>query len=208
MDFTTLTAAKDTPGSIRNWINYTLLPIEDVLEDAQAYVYGALRVREMRTRTTLMLADNASEIEQPARMLEPYAIFDASGMPLRYFGDPAQLEREIPRDITGTVSFGTPGAWTVEGTTLRFDARKRPGDTVALTVLHSATPAPLSVSNPTNFLTVRYPNIIRAACLMVGADYRDDDEKYTRFKNRTDELIVRANYETDLTFRGAEFPAR
>ena len=71
MTYTSLTAAKGVSGSVATWVSYTKLDIPVVVDESQALLYMALRVREMRTQFTLLLPQNNSEIALPARFLDP-----------------------------------------------------------------------------------------------------------------------------------------
>jgi hypothetical protein len=63
----------------------------------------------------------------------------------------------------------------------------------------------LARTNQSNFLCTRYPNLLRVACLMHGADQMQDDTEYARWQKRTDELIGAISIETELMARGRDY---
>jgi len=63
----------------------------------------------------------------------------------------------------------------------------------------------LSTSNPTNFLTSRYPQIIRVATNASAAAYMKDDDEEQKWLGKLSQLIEATNAESDLIYRGAEF---
>ena len=79
MDYTSLIAPKGTPGSIANWINFsdTLLPLSDVLHEAQALIYDTLRVRYMRSIVDVAIASG----DGFAPMTMPFSTFQSLGSP-------------------------------------------------------------------------------------------------------------------------------
>ena len=78
MDYDSLIASKGTPGSIANWVNFSdaLLPLADILGDAQALIYDSLRVSYMRDIVDLTLPSGESVVAQPASTLQIIGIWD------------------------------------------------------------------------------------------------------------------------------------
>lgn len=71
MTWTSLVASKGTAGSLMNWVNYSKLDAETVVDEAQSLLFQTLRVREMRTEWTFGMAVGQSEIALPSRFLDP-----------------------------------------------------------------------------------------------------------------------------------------
>lgn len=79
MDYNSLVGSKSTPGSIINWTSYTKLDVTTVVDEAQALIYGILRVREMRTEWTFGIRVGNSQQALPARFLDPIGrLFDVT----------------------------------------------------------------------------------------------------------------------------------
>jgi len=195
-DYGTLTGPKSTQGSIRSWVNYELIDVEGALLDAQAYIYGALRTREMRSVASVTLAEGANSAPLPPGFLEPIRMTDPDGM---------RVDPKDEADMLGlrTDESAVPCYFGIWDELLQFDT-KAPED-LTLQLLHHRRLPNLGRQNQTNFLTTRYPNMLRVACLMHAADGIQDDEQYARWKQRTDELIAKANVEADLAARGRDY---
>ena len=201
-DYGTLTGPKTVPGSIRSWVNYELIDVEGVLLDAQAYICGGLRTREMRASATVTIAEDAVSAALPDGFLDPIKLIlpDGSAIGPRDEGELLTLQQ---RQEDGTLYPGRPAVYAIWDEALQFDVAAE--QAFACQFLFFKRPALLSRTAQTNFLTTRYPNLLRAACLMHAADNMHDEAEYARWKARADELIGRANVETDLARRGADY---
>jgi hypothetical protein len=198
----TLTGPKSTQGSIRSWVNYELIDVEGALLDAQAYIYGSLRVREMRSMAPVTIAAGAVSAPLPDGFLEAISFRLPDGSRLTPRDEADILDRQF-FDSEGVLEEGEPDCYGIWDEAFQFNL-KTPAAIVAR-LLHNRRLPYLGRTNPTNFLTTRYPNLLRVACLMHAADGIQDDEQYARWKQRTDELIAKANVEADLGMRGRDF---
>jgi hypothetical protein len=96
----------------------------------------------------------------------------------------------------------TPTRWAIWDEYLQFDGAFALSTQFRLLFFRS--PALLSASNQTNFLTDRYPLLLRKACQAAAADFMKDDNEYTKATNAMAALIQATNAESDLMYRGAE----
>ena len=62
----------------------------------------------------------------------------------------------------------------------------------------------LSSTNQTNFLTNRYPQLLRTACMTSAADFMKDDTEYQKLTTRLTGLVGAINAENDMQYRGME----
>lgn len=62
----------------------------------------------------------------------------------------------------------------------------------------------LSSSNETNFLTNRYPQLMRTACVTAAADFMKDDNEYQKGMQRLATLVERTSVDNDGMLRGLE----
>jgi hypothetical protein len=200
MDFTSLTAAKTTSGSIRRWVNHTDVDSDAVLEDAQALIFQTLRVREMRSEfTPLALSIGNSSKALPAGFLDPIALYDLTNnlkLKLRieeWIGDKREYDAAV-------LSSGTPRNYAIFEEALQFDLAYDAAATLKLIGFKS--PTVLSLIAPTNFLTTRYPHILRSACLARAYNYRNSDERADKELSLLAAYIGKANAESDFTYRG------
>ena len=202
MDFTSLTADKNTSGSIRRWVNHSEVDSDAILEDAQALVFQTLRVREMRSEfTPLTLSAGDAFKALPAGFLDPIALYDLTNsvkLALRgeeWLGDKRTYEN-------GALVSGTPRNYAIFSEALQFD---RAYDAAAmLRLIGFRAPGVLSLANPANFLTTRYPHILRAACLARAFSYRNSDERAAAELQNLVAFIAKTNIESDLSYRGLE----
>jgi hypothetical protein len=195
-EYGTLTGPKSTLGSIRSWVNYELVDVEGVLLDAQAYIYGALRTREMRATAAFSLALNDQTEPLPTGFLEPIKLIYSTGETI----EPKEESELIVN--RGEIQSGQPFEYAIYDELFQFEVKADAAYTG--TILYWKRSTYLGAQNRTNFLTTRYPNLLRVACLMHAADMVADSE-YERWKKRTDELIGRANVEADLARKGADY---
>lgn len=63
----------------------------------------------------------------------------------------------------------------------------------------------LSATNPTNFLTNRYPHLLRKACTAQAWDFMRNEAEYQKDVAALSALVEQVNAEGDLAFRGAAF---
>jgi hypothetical protein len=62
----------------------------------------------------------------------------------------------------------------------------------------------LSGTNQSNFLTNRYPNLMRVACMAAAADFMKDTEEYNKQFTRLGQMIEKISNENDMQYRGME----
>lgn len=62
----------------------------------------------------------------------------------------------------------------------------------------------LSSSNQSNFLTNRYPQLVRTACVTAAADFMKDDTEYQKGMTRLQAMVQQINIENDMSMRGME----
>lgn len=288
MTWTSLTSPKGTSGSIMNWVNYSKLDINPVVDEAQALIYSLLRCREMRTKFSFRMAQGSSAIALPSRFLDPIGrIFvpsyniefkrkdegfvlsnrnytETSGTlgtnPLTTTNGSTQVSVNLPgHGFSQESSFNISGSTAVGGITpngtfdivsvtdannfvvdtltmtasagatgggsaiayvcdnlapgspqnfgiwdemLHFDAAFTQGSTCQL-LYYQSLPL-LSNTNQSNFLTNRYPQVMRTACQAAAADFQKDDTEYQKCVARLTALIQTVAVENDGEYRGME----
>lgn len=62
----------------------------------------------------------------------------------------------------------------------------------------------LSATNQTNFITNRYPHLMRTACVTSAADFMKDDAEYQKGYQRLVALVERTSMDNDGMLRGME----
>jgi hypothetical protein len=71
-------------------------------------------------------------------------------------------------------------------------------------LLYYKSPPLLSANNQSNFLTNRYPHLMRSACQAAAADFMKDDIEYQKCVTRLQNLITSVMAENDMQYRGLE----
>lgn len=203
MNYSSLTADKTTSGSIRRWVNHAEVDAEAILTEAQALIYSTLRIREMRSEfSALAMAVGDSSKALPSGFLDPIGLWDITNnirLRLRLESD-LQSRRQYD---SGTLLSGTPYNFAIFGEALQFEYRY---DVIAsLKLIGFKTPAALAdETNETNFLTDRYPHLLRTACMAQAYSFRNEDERQQIELTKLAVYIQKANAESDDAYRGLE----
>lgn len=194
--FTILTGPKTTQGSIRDWINYSPIPSDLILDEAQQSIFRRLRAREMRTSATFTVNSGLSTSTIDADFLKMEYLYDVT--------NGCQIKMVDEATIMGLTGFETPSGnpptgpasfVAIIGETLQFDTIM--DQNTVFRMIFYKQPAVLSLSNETNFLTRKYPSLLRYACLMHAADYRKDLQEFQKWTTKFDMEIQNANREAD-----------
>lgn len=203
MDYAQLVAPSGTPGSIRNWVNNSLVDPVVVLELAQSEIYSRLRVRELRKSASFTVAAGAMRAPTPANYLDPISLKTMWGDVLLIDEDALLEERGIdPSEIAD----GTPSNYAVFDEAFQFDCMMQQDTAFAL--LYYGAPDMLSVSNPSNFLTRRYPHLLIPACRFHAETFAKNWEARDRALQDLEKAIALVEQHDDLTYRGMSPPER
>lgn len=193
-NFSTLTAAKTTAGSIANWVNRSDLPTTNILIESEAKIYERLRVREMQTVATLTVNADANTASLPSDFLDPIEWRPYGWAEPILFVAEGSLESH--RDSDGDLYEGTPTRWSVLGETAYVDVSC--SEAFSGKLMYYKRPAALSVSNETNFLTIRYPSLLRIACLSLAYEHMKDMGNANTYMQMLEMKIAEANATNDL----------
>ena len=144
--------------------------------------------------------DNTSTEALPAAFLDPiqYVPYEW-GAPLPFVGPEAFLP---PRTAAGALYDGTPSCWTIIGTTAYIDTTIDDTDNFGGRLMYFALPTALSVSNETNFLTTRYPTLLRHACMFKGAEHMKDAQQAATYMQLAEVALAEAMRTNDMWRRG------
>jgi hypothetical protein len=66
------------------------------------------------------------------------------------------------------------------------------------------SPPLLSATNQSNFLTNRYPRLLRQSCITMAADFMKDDVQYQKNLAALTAMVEQVNVENDMQYRGME----
>jgi hypothetical protein len=198
VNYATLIADKATAGSIRSWINHSLLDVVQIVEEAEALLAQTLRVREMRASTVLALAAGDSFEPLPAGFLDPIALRDVTNQVTLRQRTESDLE-SLRRYDNAVLAAGTPANYAIFDEALQFETQYEAA--ASLRLVYFRRWPPLAAAN-TNFLTDRYPHLLRTACLAQAHAFRNNDTRAQLELTKLASLIQRTNAESDLSYRG------
>jgi hypothetical protein len=202
INYTTLVADATVSGSIKYGINYSRIDAEGILEEAQAWIYAKIRTRDMLATEDVAIALGASSVSFPTGYLDPI-----------HFGIPGYMNRLRLKDIewfrshlgwdeSAVMPEGVPTFWCDFGGSMQLSTKADHAYTAKL--VFYKRPEALSGSNETNFLTTRYPTLLRRACGMFAAEARKEYDTYDRMEVRAIQAVADIMKENDLAMRGIE----
>lgn len=203
MNYSTLVAAETVAGSIKFRMNWGRLDSAGIVEDAQAWIYNKLRVREMVTTSDVAIAQYATSAACPSRFLDPLHFFIPGYVNRIRLRDLDSFKSLLAYDQDALLPIAVPTRATIEGSTILLNSRSDIAYTAKLT--HYQSLAPLAATtNETNFLTDRYPTLLRYACLKFAAEERKDNELIDAYEKRALDAIAEIAVMDDLSMRGQE----
>lgn len=183
MDWTSLTGSKTTTGSIARWLNKGTLTsgaggdADDILQEAMASIFGKLRHWQMLTAPIAgTMVIGADQIAVPSDMLEPDLLqLTGTYQSVLLQKTPNEVYAAWSYDGTGTRIQQTPCIYSFNQTYLQLDSQ--PDQAYAYVQTYYQVPAVLSSDNTTNFLTIRYPRLVRAAVMMAGSEWTKENNQ-------------------------------
>jgi len=96
---------------------------------------------------------------------------------------------------------GSPMAWAVWDEAVKFDFAF---DTAAVMKMpYFKQPLPLGPSNTSNFITVKYPNLILCGTMAAAAKFMKDDGEYQKLVSELQTMIQSTAIVDDFGYRGA-----
>jgi hypothetical protein len=185
-----LVADKSTAGSIKYWCNHDSIDAAGALILAEAWIYQRLRASEMRTEATIDLDEDEMNVDLPDDYLAPITFqWRGDSDPIAYVHE-ALLAR-FRDDVTGEAYAGRPTRYAIF--TQKFQFELQADEDLTADFIYYAIPEALSGSNLTNFLTRRFPALLRATCEAYGYEDRKRlDEAKAQF-SKASALLEEAN---------------
>lgn len=202
MNYTTLTGSVTTAGSIRYAINFARVDADGILEEAQEWIYQRLRVRQMMATANVSISSAASTASFPTGYLDPIQFGIPGHVNTLRLKDAEWFRSHLGWDEDAALPEGPPSYWCDFDTTIQFDTKADQAYTAKMVFFKK--PDLLSGSNETNWLTDRYPTLVRRACLMFSAESRKEYEMMNNAELKALQLIEDIKVESDLAMRGWE----
>jgi hypothetical protein len=104
--------------------------------------------------------------------------------------------------VCDSLVVGNPYWWGIWDEQIHFDQAFN--QTVLCRLNYYKSLPLLSPTNLTNFLTNRYPNLMRVACMAAAADFMKDDTEYQKQFGRLQQMIEKIAMENDMQYRGLD----
>lgn len=202
MDYPTLIADVSTPGSIKFAINYTRIDSAGILDEAEKWIYSKLRLREMQIIADVAIAQGASQISAPQGFLDPIQFGIPGYINDIVLRDLQRFRASLALDTSGELPVAMPTAYAISAGNLLLNHKA--DMTYSAKMAYYGSPESLSSSNPTNFLTDRYPTLLRRACLMYAAEARKEFDLMNSTEIKALAQIEDIKKEGDLAMRGME----
>lgn len=98
---------------------------------------------------------------------------------------------------------GTAGRWAIFDEAINFDVAFQ--DQTNFRLPYFRSPALLSATNQSNWLTNRYPKLIRVATTAAAAEQMKDDEEYQKGITALNNLVQAINAENEMFMRGGDY---
>lgn len=202
MNYTTLVGDNTVVGSIQYWINYTRIDSAGILHDAEQWIYSKLRVRQMTATDDVTISSAATTAAFPTGYLDPIHLSIPGFISTIKMLDAERFRSQLGWDENAVLPEAMPTRWADIGGLMQFNS-KADQAYVAKFVFYK-TPASLAADNQTNFLTDRYPSLLRRACLMHAGDARKEYDLMDRAEIKALSLIEDIKKESDMGMRGLE----
>jgi hypothetical protein len=202
MNYTSLIGAVTDVGSIKYWINYTRIDSTGILAEAEAWIYARMRLQQMLATSDVEIAAAATTANLPAGYLDPVHFGIPDHQPTIKFQDPQRFRSRLGWDQNAMLPESLPTLWTNIGGVIQLNTKA--DQAYAAKMAHYKTPAPLGADNLTNWLTDRYPTLVRRVCLMFAAEARKEFDSMDRAEIKAIEMVDQIKVENDLAMRGME----
>lgn len=203
MDYTTLTSAKTVSGSIKNWVNRSDLPVDDIIDEAEAWLWeeGGLRVKEMITQDVVTFSTTSNIATLPSTsFLDPISYQPYEwGSPMTYVL-PEMLN--VANDSSGDPYHGDPTKWALIENAMTIDTI--PATPVSGVLTYYARPTALGAGNTTNFITVRFPTMFRHVLLAKAYSHMKDYARSLEEEKMAFGKLELIKKNADLYLRGAD----
>jgi hypothetical protein len=109
--------------------------------------------------------------------------------------------------ICDSLISGTPLYYSIWNEQLKFDQAFFQESLCRLQYYQSAPLLATGSPQNSNFLTTRYPQMMRVACMAAAADFMKDTEEYNKQFQRLTTMIEKISIENDMHYRGMELEA-
>lgn len=214
MDYSQLTGAKGTAGSIATWVNDSRIPndVPEIVLEAESWIYRRLRHWKMLTPPLFgnMVANPPGTVDPVDFILLPSDCLEPSFLVTTGNYQQTIVQKTFQEVISGWSFDGSgnrvpqqPQMYYFDQTAIRFDS---PADIAyQYALVYFQQPQALAVTN-SNFLTATYPRLMRCACMAAACEWMKDSGQgnfdRTYWDGLAQDEIEKAQAESDRAKRG------
>ena len=206
-NYNDLIAVKGTVGSIRNWVNNDEVPAATIVTEAEAWIYQRLRVREMIARVTGTLTTSIDNIPLPADYQDSVKfMFTATATTAKFSPSFKPLSDVLDAwNYDGTArATGLPRYWGLTGTSIQFNDPADRNYPWHLEYYRIPPALSTATASSTNFLTSRYPKMLRAACAAGAYEWLRNEKEKIYWQSVAAREIADASRTADLAYAGSD----
>jgi len=188
LTWTVLTGTTGTPGAIARWLNKSTLTAgtngdaDFILQESMGFIFSRLRHWQMLTApnsATMAVGSSSDQINVPADMLEMDFMMIVGNVGGTFYQQ--ELTQKQPNDIYRSWGYDGSGVrlpqmpmiYSFNQTFIQLDSQ--PDLAYPYIYTYYKLPSMLSSTNLTNFLTIRYPRLVRCAVMMMGAEWTKEN---------------------------------
>lgn len=205
MDYTTLIGAKTVSGSIKNWLNNSLVPSDVVIAEAEQWIYRRLRVRQMLASTTGTLSTGTGSLALPSDYITARQfLITGTGYAELTPKTLEELRRAYTYDGAGARVNQKPTQFSVDADNIQFDSPPDAAYPYDLLYYRGLPALSTSTGSDTNFLTNKAPYLLRSAILMMANDFLKDDQEKVYWESKAEKEIERLNVENEIGMKNAD----
>lgn len=210
VNYLDLIADRDTEGSIKYWVNHNLIPSAQIVAEAEQWIYQRLRVRQMLTTDTGTYgnSDNGTvALPSDYRAQNLLHFTGVNRLFPTFVPDIGEIHSKFVYDGDGNRTTGSPAFWGTDATDMVFDIFASTDITYNYTLLYYRNMPALSSTNLTNFLTDRYPALLRKTCMYKAYEFQEDDRRAVVYEAKAEKEIFETEKEKDLEYMGSNMQA-
>lgn len=204
MTWTILTGGRSTEGSIKNWVNNSLVPSSAILAEAEAEIYNRLRVREMLTLKEGTLGSGSYRIALPTGYRAMYSFRFTGTKKATLTKIPLyELEENFEYDADSNRATGKPETYAADGSYIWFD--KKANEAYPYTYrYYQALPNLAEATNEGNFLTDKFPTLLRCACMYKAFQWLRNTREEMKYLREMEREIEQVNEMDDFEQLGSD----
>jgi hypothetical protein len=185
----TITNYATLQTAVANWLHRQDLAalVPDFISLAENEMSADIVARPMEARATLAVTAGNAYVTLPSDVLEfRRLLLVTDPVSVLRYESPDQISTDYPTEMVGK-----PTLYTVIGSTAQL--APIPDSNYSLEITYRQSIPSLSVSNPTNWLLINFPNVYLYGALCAAQPYLMDDSRIGLFKNLYAEAVSKIN---------------